>query len=199
VRTRGPSPGRLRGPRSCGAAWLYEVAVFLADDLRARDAAVDLVPFRAGALVVLRARPFAALRAGDLAVLRAGARVVLRVALRVVFRAALRAGALVAFLVLAFVVLAFVALRAGAFVVLRAAFVVFLAGVRPAALDFLASDLDVFEADLLAFLASPLPLRAADARVVLTRRLAACLVPVTRFSAAVAAFLIAVIGSPIAS
>jgi hypothetical protein len=109
----------------------------------------------------------------------------------VAFRAALRAGALAAFLVRAFV-----ALRAGALVVLRAVFVVFLvAVVRPAARDFLASDFDVFEADLLAFLAKPLPLRAAVARVVLTRRLAACLalpvVPATRFSAAEAAFLIA--------
>ncbi len=159
---------------------------------------MDLVPFRAGALVVLRALLFTALRAGALVDLRAGARVVLRVAFRVAFRAVLRAGALVAFLVRAFAVL-----RAGALVVLRAAFVVFLAVVRPVARDFLASDFDVFDADLLAFLARPPPLRAAVARVAVTRRLADFLalpaVFATRFSAAVAAFLIAAMPSPIAS
>jgi hypothetical protein len=97
---------------------------------------------------------------------------------------------------------ALVVLRA-ALVVLRAALVVFLAAVVRPALDFLASDFDVLDADLLAFLARPLPFRAAVARVLLTRRLATCLalpvVPATRFSAAVAAFLIAAIASPTAS
>lgn len=158
------------------------------------------MPFRAGALVVLRARPFTALRAGALVALRAGALVVLRVVLRVAFRAVLRAGAFVA---LRAVLRVFAVLRAGALVVLRAAFVVFLAGVRPAVRDFLASDFDVFDADLLAFLARLLPLRAADARVLLTRRLADFLAlpvePATRFSAAEAAFLIAAMESPTAS
>ena len=180
------------------------MAALLAVDLRARDAAVALVPFRAGALVVLRALPFTVLRAGALVDFRAGARVVLRVVFRVALRAvALRAGALRAVL-RAFVVLragalvalrtvfrAFAVLRAGALVVLRAALVVLRAVVRPVARDFLASDFDVLDADLLAFLARLLP-----------RRWAVCLAlpvaPATRFSAAEAAFLMAVIESPIA-
>jgi hypothetical protein len=111
----------------------------------------------------------------------------------------LRAGAFAAFRVRAFTVL-----RAGALVVLRADFVVFLAAeVRPTAFDLLARDFDVFDADLLAFLARMLPFRAADALVVLTRRFATCLalpvVPATRFSAAEAVFLIAVMESPTSS
>jgi len=168
-------------------------AVFLAADFRARDVALDLVPLRAGALVVLRTLPFfAVLRAGALAVLRAavlraGARVVLRVvfraALRVVLRAVLRAGALVAFLVRAFV-----ALRAGALVVLRVALVALRPAVRPAALVLLATVFDVFDADVVAFFTRRLAVR-----------LALPVVLATRFSAAVAAFLIATIESPTAS
>ncbi len=154
------------------------------------------MPLRAGALVVLRTLPFfAVLRAGALAVLRAvvlraGARVALRVvfrgALRVVLRAVLRAGALVVFLVRAFV-----ALRAGALVVLRVALVAlvaFLPAVRPAALVLLATDFDVFDADVVAFFTRRLAVR-----------LALPVVPATRFSAAVTAFLIAAIESPTAS
>jgi hypothetical protein len=74
---------------------------------------------------------------------------------------------------------------------LRAALVVF----RAVVLDRLASDFEVFDADLVAFL--------AVARVLFTRRLAACLalpvVPATRFSADAAAFLIAAMESPTAS
>jgi hypothetical protein len=174
----------------------------LAEDLRARDAAVDFVPLRAGALVVLRALPFfAALRAGALvvlravflrAVLRAGARVALRVVFRVDLRAlvVLRAGALVALRVVFRVDLR-VDLRAGALVVLRAALVVF----RAVFLGRLAADFDVLEADLVAFLAL--------GRVVFARRLAAGLalplVLATRFSADAAAFLIAAMESPTAS
>jgi len=164
-------------------------AVFLAADFRARDAALDLVPLRAGALVVLRTLPFfAVLRAGALAVLRAavlraGARVVLRVVFRAALRAVLRAGALVAFLVRAFV-----ALRAGALVVLRVALVALRPAVRPAALVLLATVFDVFDADVVAFFTRRLAVR-----------LALPVVLATRFSAAVAAFLIAAIESPTAS
>ena len=156
-------------------------AVFLAADFRARDAALDLVPLRAGALVVLRTLPFfAVLRAGALAVLRAA---VLRAGARVVLRVALRAGALVAFLVRAFV-----ALRAGALVVLRVALVALRPAVRPAALVLLATVFDVFDADVVAFFTRRLAVR-----------LALPVVLATRFSAAVAAFLIAAIESPTAS
>jgi len=160
-------------------------AVFLAADFRARDAALDLVPLRAGALVVLRTLPFfAVLRAGALAVLRAAVlRAGARVVLRVVLRAVLRAGALVAFLVRAFV-----ALRAGALVVLRVALVALRPAVRPAALVLLATVFDVFDADVVAFFTRRLAVR-----------LALPVVLATRFSAAVAAFLIAAIESPTAS
>ena len=107
-------------------------AVFLAADFRARDAALDLVPLRAGALVVLRTLPF--------------------------------------------------------FAVLRVALVALRPAVRPAALVLLATVFDVFDADEVAFFTRRLAVR-----------LALPVVLATRFSAAVAAFLIAAIESPTAS
>ncbi|TMM14822.1 MAG: hypothetical protein E6G01_11965 [Actinobacteria bacterium] len=89
---------------------------------------------------------------------------------------------------MAFLVRAFVALRAGALVVLRVALVALRPAVRPAALVLLATVFDVFDADVVAFFTRRLAVR-----------LALPVVLATRFSAAVAAFLIAAIESPTAS